>query len=242
MAYKKYTKEFIEPIVKESRSLLEVLNKLNLTPSGGNTTHLAKAIKREEVDTSHFLGRAWSKGKTFPEKYPIEEYLTNKRFINSNKLKHRLIKEKYFEHKCYHCNLTTWMNYPIAIELHHIDNNHCNNNLSNLIILCSNCHSLTHKLDRGCHKLDKNKNIKHNSHRLKKYRKCCICDNKISKSAKMCKSCAAIEKNKLLSKRPDKKQLDQDLIELKGNISAIGRKYSVSESAVRKWFKYYLNR
>ena len=85
----------------------------------------------------------WNKGKKFPPRRPIEDYLSNKQIIQSNKLKQRLIKEKILEHKCHNCNNTQWLDKPIPIELHHIDGNGSNNNLSNLQLLCPNCHAQT---------------------------------------------------------------------------------------------------
>lgn len=61
------------------------------------------------------------------------------------KLKIRLIKEDYKEDKCEKCG---WCEKPensefTPCELHHIDGNPENHSLSNLILLCPNCHSLT---------------------------------------------------------------------------------------------------
>lgn len=46
-------------------------------------------------------------------------------------------------HRCECCNLEVWMNFPITLELEHIDGNNRNNVRSNLKLLCPNCHSLT---------------------------------------------------------------------------------------------------
>ena len=35
------------------------------------------------------------------------------------------------------------MKHPIPLELHHIDGNNQNNNLTNLTLLCPNCHAMT---------------------------------------------------------------------------------------------------
>jgi len=61
----------------------------------------------------------------------------------SNKLRLRLLEEGYFESKCYNCNLTTWLNNPIPLELEHIDGNPSNNLINNLTLLCPNCHAFT---------------------------------------------------------------------------------------------------
>lgn len=140
----KYTKELLEPIVKSSFSYAEVISRLGKKQAGGTQAHIIKTIKKYDIDTSHFKGKGWNKGKTFPKKYTIEEYLSNKRFITSDALKKRLIKESLLDNKCYECGLTEWKDTPIPLELHHIDCNHDNNNLNNLTILCPNCHAMIH--------------------------------------------------------------------------------------------------
>lgn len=46
-------------------------------------------------------------------------------------------------HKCEECKLTTWNNKSIPLDVHHIDGNWKNNKLTNLKLLCKNCHALT---------------------------------------------------------------------------------------------------
>ncbi len=45
--------------------------------------------------------------------------------------------------KCEECGITEWLGNPISMEVDHIDGNKNNNDLSNLKILCPNCHSQT---------------------------------------------------------------------------------------------------
>lgn len=61
----------------------------------------------------------------------------------SYKLKNKLINAGLKENKCECCGITNWRGKPINFELHHIDGNSSNNSLSNLQILCPNCHSQT---------------------------------------------------------------------------------------------------
>jgi len=44
---------------------------------------------------------------------------------------------------CELCNTSEWLGSAITLEVHHIDGNNKNNELSNLQILCPNCHSQT---------------------------------------------------------------------------------------------------
>lgn len=62
------------------------------------------------------------------------------------KLDHRRIKEYLIDkngNKCYTCDITEWNNKPIVMDLEHIDGNSQNNHISNLALICPNCHSQT---------------------------------------------------------------------------------------------------
>lgn len=80
--------------------------------------------------------------KHYEQRSPIERLLASV-CPNATKRK-RLIEAGIKEEKCECCGLKEWMGKPIPLELHHIDFNHHNNDLSNLEILCSNCHMQKH--------------------------------------------------------------------------------------------------
>ena len=73
---------------------------------------------------------------------PASFYFDNKQTISSHKLKVKLIKDGIKENKCEICGCSMWQGVMLPLELHHIDNNHNNNALENLQILCPNCHSI----------------------------------------------------------------------------------------------------
>lgn len=54
---------------------------------------------------------------------------------------HTRIAYRKYVHECAMCGT----NEECVLEVHHIDENHENNNEDNLIILCSNCHSRVHR-------------------------------------------------------------------------------------------------
>lgn len=64
---------------------------------------------------------------------------------------------------------------------------------------------------------------------------CIDCGAKIYYNATRCEKCSQIARRKV--ERPTKEQLYQDLVDT--NFSAVGRKYGVSDNAVRKWCKEY---
>lgn len=140
---KNYTNEDVANAVSTSVSIRQVLSKLGLVAAGGNYASIHRLIQELELDTSHFTGMLWSKGKILGKKFPLEDYLSNRRTIQSHKLKLRLFSEGFKLKICEGCTLTTWKGLPISLELDHVDGDHDNNELSNLRVLCPNCHSQT---------------------------------------------------------------------------------------------------
>ena len=105
-----------------------------------------------------------------------------------------------------------WLDDDIPLELHHIDNNHHNNNLSNLQLLCSNCHSYIHKKQAKIKQITLPSTQKHTR-----------------------KSKLKPEKRKVV--RPSYEVLIQQVSEL-GYVKT-GKLYNVSDNAIRKWIKMY---
>ena len=141
----KLTTEELQNIVSESISVSEILRKLGKADRGGNHTLLVKHLKEHpEINTETLVGRRIQRvsKKGIPLK-KLSEVLVENSTGNSHKLKLRLIKEGVKEEKCEVCNNTEWMGGPIPLDLHHINGNHFDNRLENLIILCPNCHRLT---------------------------------------------------------------------------------------------------
>lgn len=138
-----YTDEQLIQATQSSISIAQILTKLGLKIHNNNYIIFRSNIIRLKIDISHLLGKGYLKNRKFGYRYPITDYLSNKKRINSHDLKLRLIDENLLEHKCANCNLSNWLGQPIPIELHHKDGNHKNNNLVNLQILCPNCHALT---------------------------------------------------------------------------------------------------
>lgn len=139
----KYTREEIERIVSSSISKRECLIKLGLSPYGGNYRVLDKYINLFNIDTSHFLGQGWNVNNSPADIKPIEKYFNNEIPITSYKLKNRILKDGIKPYKCERCNLETWNDEPIPLELHHKNGNNKDNRLKNLELLCPNCHALT---------------------------------------------------------------------------------------------------
>jgi hypothetical protein len=221
--------DFIE-IIKNSTNWTEILKKCGYNNLGNNKTVL-KRCKNLNIDISHLpsgQGDSRHEGKVF-KKYTMEEILVeNSEYTGGGPLlKKRLIKEKGFEYKCYNCNLTEWMGKPIPLELEHKNGIHTDNRIENLTFLCCNCHALTDTY--------KGKNVKNKI--ISEENKCKKCDKILSyKGTSYCNKCISIVKRKV--KRPSYEEL---LEQLNNKVTKVelGKKYGVSDSAIRDWIKYY---
>lgn len=139
------TDEQVCQAVAKASSMREVLIMLGVVPAGGNYKTFKQRIIELGLDTSHFRGKGWRKGKKKPTyKIPLEQILReNSTYQRTTSLRKRLIEEGYFEHRCAECGLTEWRNQPIPLELDHINGERQDNRLENLRLLCPNCHALT---------------------------------------------------------------------------------------------------
>ncbi len=189
-----------------------------MTAKGGNYNTLRRKIKELNLDTSHFKGQAWSKGKNFIKR-PTEDYLNNTKEISSWKLKNRLLKEHLKENVCEMCGISEWNGKPISCQLHHKDGNNANNSLDNLQMLCPNCHSQTDNFA--------GKNLRQEKPREKKT------------FAELSRINSHVNLGTRRIKRPSYEQFQKEFAELQGNYSAMGRKYGVTDNAIRKWVKSY---
>lgn len=136
--------QFIQA-VRSHTSMSQVLRALGLQPAGGNYKTLHYHVARLGLDTSHWKGKGWNKGLevTCREALPLVEILVEGSHYSSNRLRKRLIKEGYFQHKCYKCQRSQWLGALIPLELEHINGINNDHRLGNLTLLCPNCHALT---------------------------------------------------------------------------------------------------
>lgn len=240
-----YTKDMLAPIVVEAKSKAEILRKLGLRPVGGNYATITKYLTEFDLSTEHFTGQGWSKGHTPGPKRNVQEYLNNKIKINSYELKKRLLKEDILQPVCNSCNLTQWLGEPIPLELDHISGERLNNNLSNLRLLCPNCHAKTPTYRGKNIKKQNDKSIKrrrpyHGAVRTQE--KCIDCGCTRSRESKArCKACNNKNiKFRIISPKTKITWPDVDwLLERLETTSyeQMGKELGVSGNAIRKHLK-----
>lgn len=168
--------------------------------SSSSTNTLKRIINEYNLDTSKFeenknLYKKQMAKKFLCSEYDIESKLNKNTKVNSHKLRNKLIEFGYKENKCELCGISEWMGKPVKLQLHHIDGDHYNNELSNLQILCPNCHSMTDNFGV------------YNSKRVKEVLVCTECGIKISRNSKsgLCASCSHKHKRKNAKKKYNSK-------------------------------------
>jgi hypothetical protein len=147
---RKYTKELLEPIVKECVSLAGVLRRLGLAEAGGSHAHLSRKLKEWRIDTSHFLGMAANRGEAHkgPAKLPWEQLLVLR--TRGPRQKSHLLRRALLESgRAYHCEGVgcdvneVWLGKPLMLHVNHRNGNWLDDRAENLEFLCPNCHSQT---------------------------------------------------------------------------------------------------
>lgn len=121
----------------------------------------------------------------------------------------------------------------IPVQLHHKNGDTSDNRLENLTILCPNCHSLT---ENYCGKNKANSRRRSQFEQQKEYYQtpkntCTVC-GKLGYGTAFCSNeCRGMSQR--VTERPSKEQLEIEIESF--SWVALGKKYGVSDKAVRKW-------
>lgn len=135
--WEKFTREEIEKFVEESFSYVQLADKIGYdNPRSGNSYRTVHQMINElNLDISHFTGQSWNK-----DNFDYSRFQYGKKIKSAQAVKAIVALRG---HQCESCGLTEWKEQPIPLEIHHIDGKELNSELSNLILLCPNCHALT---------------------------------------------------------------------------------------------------
>jgi hypothetical protein len=236
-----YHKDFLEKIVKESNNIGVVLEKLNLRKAGGNYKVIHKYIKEYNLDISHFIKGEFKLGSSPKNKLDLDDILIENSTYNRTSLKKRLYDEGLLKRECCLCGQgEDWNGMKISLILDHINGVHNDNRIENLRIVCPNCNAGLDTFAGKNNKFEKKeksvKKIKKKENTLKtdnKYINSCECGNLKLIESKSCEECFHTNRRKV--ERPSIEQLKKEVEEF--GYSATGRKYGVSDNAVRKWIK-----
>jgi len=230
----RYSKGEAERAIATSHCWTEALRKLGMCPTGGGAATLKKWARRWNLSTDHFdpnLGRVlWGRGR----RVPLEEILVEHSSFSRGHLKKRLYDEGLKDPRCELCGQgDLWRGRPMALILDHTNGIRDDHRLANLRIVCPNCAAT---LDTHC------------GRNLPREYLCETCGKPFAPRTADRRFCslrcvnvgrfvgvAHPERRKV--PRPSAAQLAKDLKTM--SCCAVGRKYGVSDNAIRKWLKWY---
>jgi len=224
-----YSKEELIDIINNSDTMSAVLTKVGLAARGSNHKTLKRRCLKEGIDLDDLKLRTleYYKKRTTIIAKDINDILVENSNYNPVHLKKRLLKTGVLDNICSECGISPeWNQKPLTLIMDHINGIHSDNRIENLRILCPNCHSQTPTYTGR------------NANRASlKITTCKLCDELISNKTQthICVTCAAKKRRKV--ERPSKEELEK-LLETYSMV-ALGKKYGVSDRAVRKWLKYY---
>jgi hypothetical protein len=198
-------------LIRRSTSYREILNEFGFSPKGGNLKTLKMRIEEDCVDDSHIRNRPKTLNANISIEIPDDDLFASNSRHGRGIVKKRIIRHKLIDHTtCSECGMNNeWNDKPISFVLDHINGIPNDHRLENLRFLCPNCNSQTSTFA--------GRKSKEN---LERYTRC-SCGRIKLVSSDRCNKCRGILARKVKS------------------WSAIGRKYGVSDNAVRKWAKAY---
>lgn len=224
--------KFVE-IVKESNSKIEILVKLGLRAAGGNFKTLTRRLIAEDLldglklRTTKLVKDILTKSR---RSLPLDEVMIENSNYSRQNLKQRLLKLGKLQNRCSVCGIgPEWYGKQLTLQLDHINGLYNDNRLENLRIICPNCHSQTDTYVGKANRTGIKKS-------LGKMRNICImCQQPAAIGSKsgLCRKCYDLRRRKV--QRPHREELQSIIKEI--GFRATGRKYNVSDNAVRKWLK-----
>jgi hypothetical protein len=231
-----FTETEARAAIANSVSWAETLRRLGLRDAGGNHLTLKKYAALWQISTDHFDPYASSRGAR-PNRIPLSEVLVENSTYHRGHLKDRLFFEGIKDRRCEMCGQgEVWRGRVMSLILDHINGIANDHRLENLRVLCPNCAATldTHcgrknrrpPIERVCQWCERVFVVKYPSHRY--------CSSRCGHHAPPPPG-PKPETRKV--ERPPYEQLLREIAET--NYSAVGRKYGVSDNAIRKWVRWY---
>jgi hypothetical protein len=99
--------------------------------------------KYSGIDTGHFDSAGAKANGLAAIRFSEEEVFSFGSPVSRQTLKKRYLAQRSLGYFCDKCQISDWLGQPLALDLDHIDGDSTNNLLSNLRLLCPNCHCQT---------------------------------------------------------------------------------------------------
>lgn len=237
--------------VARSRTWAETLRRLQYRSAGGNWRTLKKYAARWQIRTDHFdpdRVRNEALRRACTGRRPLSEILTSGSSYSRHHLKLRLFEDGIKQRRCEMCDQgELWRGHQMALILDHVNGVPDDHRLENLRVLCPNCAAT---LDTHCARKNRIAPVA---------RRCRHCGKEFVTKRRQQQYCSRacgsrwdragrdgqnpLKGTPRLTSRRVQRPAYHDLlrqIDETGYV-AVGRKYGVSDNAVRKWVRFYEN-
>ena len=213
-----YSNEKFEQLVKEAKSYRDLVLKLGYSTNSSSVYEaVKKRVSENNLDTSHF-------SSVQGVKRTEENVFCENSTAAQKTLREWFVKGDYQKYICSICGQPPeWQGKPLTLILDHINGNNKDNRLENLRWVCPNCNQ---QLDTTGFKIMRSK-------KEKNY--CIDCGTEISSKAVRCQACYTKSRStELPISREELKLLIRTMPFIQ-----IGKKFQVSDNAIRKWYDKY---
>jgi hypothetical protein len=236
----RFTRSQLGSSVASARSFSEVLRALGLRSAGGNFRTIRKYCELWEISTEHFDQAAVIREHLARRRLaatPLSEIMVAGSTYSRSHLKERLFAEGLKARACEMCGQgEEWRGGRLALILDHINGVGDDHRLPNLRVLCPNCAAT---LDTHCGR----KNVVR-----RPPRPCAHCGESFKpkyEGHRFCSRACSWRWPRPAAARPELRRVERPPYEqLRAAVerdgwSAVGRRYGVSDNAVRKWMRRY---
>jgi hypothetical protein len=232
----KFTEEEAREAIAASLCWSEALRALGLRAAGGNHRTLQRWARRWEIDTTHFDPNAVRRRTLGRTPAPLEEILVERSPFGRQTVKRRLLESGLKQPVCELCGQgELWRGKAMAMILDHINGVADDHRLENLQMVCPNCAAT---LATHCGR----------QNRLTPLELACpVCCERFTPSSRrqqFCSQACAYRRQRGVPQTARRKVRRPPFAQLQREIhamgwSAVGRRYGVSDNAVRKWVAQY---
>ena len=235
----RYTETQAREALASSFSYAEALRKLDVGSTGENWRTLLVWVQRWGIPTDHFDPRALQRRGTSRRPRPLNEILVEGSTYSRGHLKQRLYRDGLKQRRCEICGQgELWRGRAMGLILDHINGVRDDHRIDNLRIVCPNCAAT---LETHCGR--KNRIVWSE-------RRCLHCGDAFHPRYDRQRYCSRACGTRAPSpsrgvpaperRRVQRPPLHQLLSEIEtSGYSAVGRRYGVSDNAVRKWVRQY---
>jgi hypothetical protein len=230
----RYSDVEAQKAVAVSHSYAEALRKLGMCQTGGNAGTLRKYAELWGISTAHFDSNVGRTHRVHGRITPLGEILVENSTYSRGHLKRRLYEAGLKARRCEVCGQgELWRGNTMSLILDHINGVATDHRLENLRILCPNCAAT---LETHCGR---------NVPRTRRCKRCSTRFHPRYGRQHYCSKYCGSRWDRRGIPRPGSRKVERPPYErLLADVQAlgycaVGRRYGVSDNAIRKWIRCY---